>query len=255
MILDTYRLRLSAPGRLVVAVAGNPNTGKSTVFNGLTGLRVHTGNWPGKTVVRNEGLCVHAGREIVLVDLPGTYSLLANSPEEVIARDFVCFGRPHAAIVVIDATCLERNLNLVLQMAEITPRVVVCLNLVDEASRKGITVNAAALSDGLGLPVVPTVARDGVGLDKLIEKVIEVADGRLRSEPRLPVYGPELERTVEQLGEELRGLVDGQISRRWAALRLIEGDETIIRSLAQFTATASLPAGAGDTAHPAGGGG
>jgi len=255
MSLDRYHLRLFTPGRLVVALAGNPNTGKSTLFNRLTGLRVHTGNWPGKTVVRNEGLCVRGGREVVLVDLPGTYSLLASSPEELIARDFVCFGRPHASVVVVDATCLERNLNLVLQMAEITPRVVVCLNLVDEARRKGIQVDPAALEEGLGLPVVPTVARDGAGLDVLMERVIGVADGRIQPAPRIPAYGCYLEACIEGLSGQLKDLVDGQISRRWVALRLVEGDETIISSLAAFAALRLPPPGrTGETGDPEAGG-
>ena len=125
----------------VVALAGNPNVGKSTVFNELTGLRQHTGNWPGKTVTNAQGRAVHKGKGYILVDIPGTYSLLAHSAEEEVARDFICFGEPDAVVVVCDATCLERNMNLVLQTLEITDRVVVCVNLMDEARRKNIRID------------------------------------------------------------------------------------------------------------------
>ena len=136
-----------APGDwdYIVALAGNPNTGKSTVFNALTGLRQHTGNWPGKTVARAEGGFQHAGRKARIVDLPGTYSLQAGSTDEEVARDFLLFGEPDVTVVVVDATRLERNLNLVLQVLEITDRVVICLNLMDEARRHGIAVDPAKL--------------------------------------------------------------------------------------------------------------
>ncbi|MDP2871143.1 MAG: FeoB small GTPase domain-containing protein [Bacillota bacterium] len=225
--------RLALSGRPVVALAGNPNTGKSTVFNALTGLRQHTGNWPGKTVARHDGLCVSAGRELVLVDLPGTYSLLANSAEEVIARDFICFARPDATIVVVDATCLRRNLNLVLQVAEITPRVVVCLNLIDEARRKGIEIDAPALARDLGVPVVPAVARDGLGLDQLVATVLAVVDGQVVPQPVLPRYAHDVETRAARIAAALEPMLDGRLNRRWVALRLIEGDPTIIQSIAE----------------------
>lgn len=126
----------STPVDKVIALAGNPNVGKSTVFNSLTGLNQHTGNWPGKTVTNAQGRYKHKDKNFIMVDIPGTYSLMANSVEEEVARDFVCFGQPDATVVVTDATCLERNLNLVLQTLEITNKVVVCVNLIDEAERK-----------------------------------------------------------------------------------------------------------------------
>jgi len=148
---------------LLVALAGNPNTGKSTVFNALTGLRQHTGNWPGKTVTRAEGVFAHEGRRIKVVDLPGTYSLQAGSADEEVARDFVLFGRPDVTVVVVDATRVERNLNLVLQVLEITDRVVVCLNLMDEAKRRGIAVDPEKLAAELGVPVIPGGGAAGGG--------------------------------------------------------------------------------------------
>jgi ferrous iron transport protein B len=162
----------------VVALAGNPNTGKSTVFNALTGLRQHTGNWPGKTVARAEGGFEAGGHRFKLVDLPGTYSLLSSSLDEEIARDFILFGRPDVTVIVVDATRLERNLNLVLQVLEITNRAVVCLNLIDEARRHGLTVDERRLARDLGVPVVPTSARFGQGLEELNQAIVEVASGR-----------------------------------------------------------------------------
>ncbi len=168
----------------VVALAGNPNTGKSTVFNALTGLRQHTGNWPGKTVTRAEG-GFHAGDDdYKLVDLPGTYSLLATSFDEEIARDFILFGQPDVTVVVVDATRLERNLNLALQVLEITDRVVVCLNLMDEAKRSGLDVDCRRLARDLGVPVVPTSARYGEGLDELLQAIAEVASGSFVGKPK-----------------------------------------------------------------------
>lgn len=155
----------------IIALAGNPNVGKSTIFNALTGLNQHTGNWPGKTVTTAMGFCQSKGQGYVLVDLPGCYSLSAHSPEEEVARDFICLEKPDAIIVVCDAACLERNLNLVLQVLEITPNVVVCLNLMDEAKKKNIEVDGQKLSELLGVPVVGTAARSKKGLNELMAAV------------------------------------------------------------------------------------
>jgi len=168
----------------LVALAGNPNTGKSTVFNALTGLRQHTGNWPGKTVTRAEGTYEHAGKRVKLIDLPGTYSLVAGSTDEEVARDFILHGQPDVTLIVMDATRLERNLNLALQILQLTDRVVVCLNLMDEATRHGIEIDVEGLSRELGVPVVPTAARRGHGIPALIEVVRQVAAGELKTEPR-----------------------------------------------------------------------
>ena len=168
----------------VVALAGNPNTGKSTLFNALTGLRQHTGNWPGKTVARAEGGFEFRDVRFKLVDLPGTYSLMAASQDEEIARDFLLFARPDCTVVVTDATALERNLNLVLQVLEVTERAVVCVNLIDEAERRGIRIDGERLEAELGVPVVVTSARSGRGLRELVETVHAVAEGRMRPTPR-----------------------------------------------------------------------
>jgi predicted GTPase len=167
----------------VVALAGNPNTGKSTVFNALTGLRQHTGNWPGKTVTRAEGGYAYADRRYKLVDLPGTYSLLSTSLDEQIARDFILFGQPDVTVIVVDATRLERNLNLVLQILEITDRAVICLNLMDEAQRHGIHVDDRQLARDLRMPVVPAAARYGRGMPELLEVIGSVAAGAAKGRP------------------------------------------------------------------------
>ncbi|MEZ4994573.1 MAG: FeoB small GTPase domain-containing protein, partial [Saprospiraceae bacterium] len=159
----------------VIALAGNPNTGKSTVFNNLTGLRQHTGNWPGKTVSRAEGGYSYADKRYKVVDLPGTYSLLSTSTDEEVARNFILFGRPDVTVIVVDATRLERNLNLALQVLEITDRAVLCLNLMDEAKRNKIEVDVRALSRELGIPVIPASARSREGMPELIEAIEQVA--------------------------------------------------------------------------------
>ncbi len=171
-------------GQPVVALAGNPNTGKSTLFNTLTGLRQHTGNWPGKTVLVAKGSFTYRGKTYRVVDLPGTYSLLANSQEEEVARDFLCLESPAVTVVVTDATCLERNLNLVLQVLEVTPRVVVCVNLMDEARNKHLEIDVKALSEELGVPAVATAARSGEGIPRLLSLVEKVANGKLKTAPK-----------------------------------------------------------------------
>ena len=168
------------------ALAGNPNVGKSTVFNALTGMHQHTGNWPGKTVEVAEGTYVWRGASFRLVDLPGTYSLRADSPEEELARDFICGGNADVTVVVADVTCLRRNLHLAVQLRSRTPRLVLCLNLMDEARKKGVTVDTEALSRALAAPVVTTAARSGEGLDALRTAVLDMARRPPRDDPWLP---------------------------------------------------------------------
>ena len=226
---NLVRLGIS-PGRwdYLVALAGNPNTGKSTVFNELTGLRQHTGNWPGKTVVRAEGVYSHDGQRFKVVDLPGTYSLQAGSADEEVARDFVLFGRPDVTVVVVDATQLERNLNLVLQILEITDRVVICLNLMDEARRHGIAIDPDRLSKELGVPVVPTVARHGEGISELLTVIDDVASGRLQTRPhRIQRHAEEVERVIQRLVPKVEEVYADLPNPRWVALRLLNADESV----------------------------
>lgn len=217
---------------LLVALAGNPNTGKSTVFNALTGLRQHTGNWPGKTVARAEGVIAYAGKRVKVVDLPGTYSLQAGSTDEEVARDFILFGRPDVTVAVVDATRLERNLNLVLQILEITDRVVVCLNLTDEARRHGVSVDSEALQERLGVPVVPTVAREKEGIQELLKKLEAVATGTLRTRPyRLRELPEAVETALVRLTPAIEEAFPAVPNARWVALRLLNADESVEEAL------------------------
>jgi ferrous iron transport protein B len=213
----------------VVALAGNPNTGKSTVFNALTGLRQHTGNWPGKTVARAEGGFSSGGDRYKLVDLPGTYSLLSASLDEEIARDFILFGKPDVTVIVVDATRLERNLNLVLQVLEITDRAVVCLNLMDEARRQGLSIDDRRLARDLGVPVIPTAARYDEGLQDLLAAIREVATGETVCRPhRIGSRSPNLGRAVRLLSGEIGRHYPDLSNVQWVALRLLDGDPRII---------------------------
>ncbi|WP_089609592.1 ferrous iron transport protein B [Dehalobacterium formicoaceticum] len=218
----------------VVALAGNPNVGKSTVFNSLTGLNQHTGNWPGKTVANAQGRYEYKGQSFILVDIPGTYSLMSNSMEEEVARDFVCFGKPDTTVIVTDATCLERNLNLVLQVLEITPKVVVCVNLIDEAARKKISINLSRLKTALGVPVIGTNARNSVGLNDLMKAVDDVAQNRNMTVPLRVTYDPVIEESIRRIEPNVKKVVGDEINSRWVSIKLLDGEITIIRSLEKF---------------------
>lgn len=231
---DLFGIKIESADDIVVALAGNPNTGKSTVFNSLTGLNQHTGNWPGKTVATAQGKFAYRSKNFILVDLPGTYSLFANSIEEEIARDFICFGKPHVTVVVADATCLERNLNLLLQIMEITNRVVLCVNLLDEAKRKKIRINLQKLADFLGIPVVGTSARNKTGLEQLKYVVEQVASKKIRPTPFIINYSQKLEKAVQSITHHIQNLVGNEINNKWAALRLIEGDKLLLSSMKDF---------------------
>jgi ferrous iron transport protein B len=216
----------------VVALAGNPNTGKSTLFNALTGLHQHTGNWPGKTVSRAEGGYSYGDHRYKLIDLPGTYSLLSMSYDEEIARDFILFGQPDVTLIVVDATRLERNLNLVLQVLEITERAVVCLNLVDEATRHGLQIDERRLARDLGVPVVPTVARRGEGLDQLLQAIADVATGRTVCRPhRIKSESPAVRNAIGQLSAQIKAVYPALPNARWLAMRLLDGDQRIVQSI------------------------
>jgi len=216
----------------VVAIAGNPNTGKSTVFNALTGLRQHTGNWPGKTVVRAEGAFQYNDRKFKLVDLPGTYSLLSTSQDEEVARNFILFGKPDVTIIVVDSGRLERNLNLVLQILEITNKAVLCLNLMDEAKRNNINIEVRTLARDLGIPVVPTSARFNEGIPELIQTINDVATGKIICKSRhIKNVNGKISEAVNKLSTEIEKQFPTIPNSRWIAFRLLEGDKRIIKAL------------------------
>ncbi|QUH28200.1 ferrous iron transporter B [Vallitalea guaymasensis] len=232
---DSFNVDLQSPDDIVIALAGNPNTGKSTVFNSLTGLKQHTGNWPGKTVTNARGTFTHKEQKYILVDLPGTYSLLSNSVEEEIARDFICFGKPHAVVVVADSTCLERNLNLVIQILEITSNVILCVNLIDESKRKGIDIDCRKLSEELGIPVVPTNARRGIGLDVLKDSLHSMIRTKETLSPISINYNKQITDAVDEICPLISPILkDDVLDMRWTSLRLLDGDNSIIQSIVKY---------------------
>lgn len=217
-----------SPDAKVIALAGNPNVGKSTVFNNLTGMNQHTGNWPGKTVSNAQGFCSTAEHDYVMVDIPGTYSLMAHSAEEEVARNFICFGHPDLTVVVCDATCLERNLNLVLQTIEISPNVIVCVNLMDEAIRKNIHINLPLLSQKLGVPVISTVARQKKSLDRFLKCLDDTIDTKEHHEHISITYPRLLEKAIAMIQPILEEKLQGQLNSRWLSLKLLEQDPSLL---------------------------
>ena len=216
----------------VIALAGNPNTGKSTVFNYLTELHQHTGNWPGKTVVNTRGEFSYNDNEYILVDLPGTYSLFSSSIDEEVARDFICYGNYDAVVVVTDATCLERNLNLVYQISELTNKVITCVNLIDEAKKKNIQIDKDGLQNSLGIPVVLTAANKGIGMDNLKTEIEKLAVKKKTPIPNKTIYSDVIENLVEQVEKKLEPY--DIINKRWIALRLIDSNYDIFKKLDEF---------------------
>ena len=235
-----------------VALAGNPNVGKSTIFNSLTGMHQHTGNWTGKTVANAIGETIINDKEFTFVDIPGTYSIMSNSEEEEIARDYICFGNPDATVIVVDSTCLERNLNLVYQIMEITDNIIVCVNLLDEAKKKKIKIDLKKLEDLLGVPVVGTIAREKQTLENLKNTIYRVCEGEIRPHTKTVIYEQEIEENLEKIVEKLdtdllvneysekRNIVTdievekNKISKklcRWIAIKLIDGEEKILKSI------------------------
>ncbi len=232
---ETLALGSKEADEFIIALAGNPNVGKSTIFNSLTGMKQHTGNWPGKTVTNARGKYRHKDKSFILVDIPGTYSLMASSVEEAVARDFICFGEPDTTVVITDATCLERNLNLVLQTLEITGNVVVCVNLVDEAERKKIRVDLEKLGARLGVPVVGASARSGRGLNELMDAVYRAVLQGSVNKPMTIEYDSVIEEAVRMVEPRVREIAKNKVNSRWAALKLIEGDKSILESLREMT--------------------
>ena len=217
----------------IIAVAGNPNVGKSTVFNNLTGLRQHTGNWPGKTVTNTQGYCKAGNKNLILVDIPGTYSLMAHSEEEEVARDFICFGGANAIIAVCDATCIERSLKLVLQILEVTNNVVVCVNLMDEAKKKSINIDIEGLSKKLGVPVIGTIARKKKNLNNLVNATDKIC----QKQPQLAFkvkYSKEIESAVSLLCPYIELKINEKINSRWLSLKLLDYDENLIESINSY---------------------
>lgn len=214
-----------------IALAGNPNTGKSTLFNALTGMNQHTGNWPGKTVEQAIGTFTYEADTYDVIDLPGTYSLYSNSTDEEVARDYIIFEEPDVTLVVVDATCLERNLNLALQVLEMTSKVILCVNLIDEAKKKGISINAPLLSEQLGIPVVTMSARNKVGIDTLLKNVKKMVIGEIPVKPFIVPYSEEIENRIKELEPSIKNLFGERFPTRWIALRLLDGDSTLLQSL------------------------
>ena len=218
-----------------IALVGNPNVGKSTIFNALTGMHQHTGNWPGKTVENASGICNYKNKNYRLIDLPGTYSLMSHSEEEEIARNYICFGKSDTLLIVVDATCLERNLNLVYQSLEITPNIILCVNLLDEAKRKGININLDLLSQRLGIPVVGTIAKSKKTLKSLMSQVENICTKKIHPSPIKLNYGVAIEESIEIL----EPLIHKQLTNahsylaRWISIKLIEGDAKILTSISE----------------------
>ncbi len=222
----------------VIALAGNPNVGKSTVFNALTGMNQHTGNWPGKTVSHATGVYEHKDQRYKMVDLPGMYSLMATSVDEEVARDFICFEKSDCTVVVADATCLERNLNLVLQVLEVTSNVVLCINLLDEAKKKKISIDLSELSLQLGIPVVGTSARDGIGLDELKDKIHEVVSKKTKQIGSRIIYPEAIQKAIEVVEAGLQNSLGSKKKlpedMSWLAVKLLDADESFFESAKRY---------------------
>ena len=230
-LLSSDKEKINIKEDYVVALAGNPNVGKSTVFNELTGLNQHTGNWPGKTVENAEGYYEFNGSIVKVVDLPGTYSLLSNSEEEEIARDYICFSKPDIVVVVADATSLERNLNLFIQISEITYKVLLCVNLIDEAKKKNIEIDFNLLEDELNSIVVPASARSGIGIDDLKKAILKELKSNKEKKHAI-TYSSYIEESVKKIENTINKAIEvDKRKNRWLSIRILEGNKNILDSL------------------------
>ncbi|MGN1051030.1 MAG: FeoB small GTPase domain-containing protein, partial [Acutalibacteraceae bacterium] len=231
---DTKTKINKSPKEKIIALAGNPNVGKSTIFNAFTGMNQHTGNWPGKTVCNAVGNFSSKKHSYTLVDIPGTYSLMAHSDEEEVARNFLCFGDPDGVIVVCDATMLLRNLNLVLQILEICPKTIVCINMMDEAKRKHIKIDIKKLSKRLSVPVVPVVAQKKKSLLALADTLDKFYDEDIKFSPPFISYPAKVEEAIATVEAVVRKKVGSPTFSRWISLKLLEDDEGLKEEMAKY---------------------
>lgn len=220
----------------VVALAGNPNVGKTTIFNALTGLRQHVGNWPGVTVEKKEGIMKYKDEEFLVVDLPGTYSLTAHSIDELIARKFILEGNADVIVDVVDSSCLMRNLFLTMEILEMgVKNVVIALNKIDLAEKKGVKFNFKKMRKVLGVPVVPTNAKEGRGIAELKKTIVEMAEGKITTNPVTPVYDDIIEREISHISEILRETALAEkYNLRWLSIKLLTRDEEVIKLVLRY---------------------
>ena len=219
-----------AKREIVIALAGNPNSGKTTVFNNLTGAKQHVGNWPGVTVEKKEGNCSFRGYSIKVVDLPGVYSLTAYSPDEVVARNFVIDEKPDVVVDIVDASNLERNLYLAVQIMEMGAPLIIALNMMDEAESRRYKIDIEAISQEMGVSVIPMVANRNKGTDELLEEIVKVAEGRTEASGVRIEYGREVENEISKLEEAIsESPLASRYTPKWLAVKLLEGDEEVIK--------------------------
>jgi len=218
---------------ITVALAGNPNSGKTTVFNNLTGARQHVGNWPGVTVEKKEGGYRYQSYKVKVVDLPGVYSLTAYSPDEVVARNFILEGKPNVVVDIVDASNLERNLYLAVQLIELEANLVVALNMIDVAKSRDYQIDVNRLAQELGAPVVPMIATRREGHDKLLQEIVDTFEGKTTTKRIKLYYGSELEEHIKEL--ETLIAQDEELSRqfppRWLAIKLLEEDSEVLEKI------------------------